>query len=119
MSSATYLWLGLADRIIDRIAAGGGVVCLGSVVTLLFWWLKWVRIKPFGDLMYCAFTPLWWGFILALDGLAYRRVRVIAVVVSGIERGEFISVVGQSGGEKPLLSSGETSRFDRLQRSKE
>ncbi|MBL1263819.1 mechanosensitive ion channel protein MscS [Candidatus Methylomicrobium oryzae] len=46
---------------------------IGSVLTLFFWWLMWARVTPFGDLVYYAFTPLWWGFILALDGLTYRR----------------------------------------------
>ena len=42
---------------------------LGAALTLFFWWLIWARVTPFGDLVYYAFTPLWWGFILALDGL--------------------------------------------------
>lgn len=46
---------------------------IGSAMTLFFWWLMWKRVTPFGDLVYYAFTPLWWGFILALDGLVYRR----------------------------------------------
>ncbi len=46
---------------------------IGSAVTLFFWWLMWKRVTPFGNLVYYAFTPLWWGFILALDGLVYRR----------------------------------------------
>lgn len=46
---------------------------LGAALTSFFWWLMWTRITPFGDLVYYAFTPLWWGFILTLDGLAYRR----------------------------------------------
>jgi hypothetical protein len=33
----------------------------------------WTRVTPFGDLVYYAFTPLWWGFILTLDGLVYHR----------------------------------------------
>ena len=44
----------------------------GLVVTLFFWWLMWARTTPFGDLVYYAFTPMWWGFIFVLDGLAYR-----------------------------------------------
>lgn len=44
----------------------------GMVVTLFFWWLMWARTTPFGDLVYYAFTPMWWGFIFVLDGLAYR-----------------------------------------------
>ena len=46
---------------------------IGAALTLFFWWLMWKRVTPFGDLVYYAFTPLWWGFILALDGLVYRR----------------------------------------------
>lgn len=46
---------------------------LGGMSTLFFWWLMWQRVTPFGDLVYYAFTPLWWGFIFTLDGLTYRR----------------------------------------------
>lgn len=45
---------------------------LGLVTTLFFWWLMWTRETVFGSLVYYAFTPLWWGFIFALDGLSYR-----------------------------------------------
>jgi len=45
----------------------------GAASMLFFWWLMWARVTPFGDLVYYAFTPLWWGFILVLDGLTYRR----------------------------------------------
>jgi hypothetical protein len=46
---------------------------LGAVSMLFFWWLMWARVTPLGDLVYYAFTPLWWGFILVLDGLTYHR----------------------------------------------
>ncbi|MEW6764891.1 MAG: mechanosensitive ion channel protein MscS [Pseudomonadota bacterium] len=46
---------------------------IGVVMTGFFWWLMWARVTPFGDLVYYAFTPLWWGFILTLDGIVYRR----------------------------------------------
>ncbi|QFY43577.1 mechanosensitive ion channel protein MscS [Candidatus Methylospira mobilis] len=45
----------------------------GAALTLFFWWLMWIRVTPFDSLAYYAFTPLWWGFILTLDGLVYRR----------------------------------------------
>jgi len=45
---------------------------LGLGVTLFFLWLMWTRITVFGNLVYYAFTPLWWGFIFVLDGLTYR-----------------------------------------------
>jgi hypothetical protein len=46
---------------------------IGAAFTLFFWWLMWKRVTVFGDLVYYAFSPMWWGFILALDGWAYRR----------------------------------------------
>ncbi|WP_341676504.1 hypothetical protein [Niveibacterium sp. SC-1] len=45
----------------------------GLAVTGFFWWLMWARVTPFGDLVFYAFTPLWWGFILMLDGVVYWR----------------------------------------------
>lgn len=45
---------------------------IGLVVTFFFWWLMWSRVTIFGDLVYYAFTPMWWGFIFVLDGLVYR-----------------------------------------------
>jgi hypothetical protein len=44
---------------------------LGLVTVLFFWWVMWARDKVFGNLVYYAFTPLWWGFIFTLDGIAY------------------------------------------------
>jgi len=46
---------------------------IGIIFTLFFWWLMWARVTPFGELVYYAFTPLWWGFILTLDGLVFHR----------------------------------------------
>lgn len=45
---------------------------VGAVVMTFFWWLMWARVTIFGSLVYYAFTPLWWGFIMVLDGLTYR-----------------------------------------------
>jgi len=46
---------------------------VGGVVGAFFLWLMFARFTVFGDLVYYAFSPLWWGFILVLDGLVYRR----------------------------------------------
>ncbi len=46
---------------------------IGAALMLFFWWLMWTRVTPFGSLVYYAFTPLWWCFILTLDGLVYHR----------------------------------------------
>ncbi|GAA0362755.1 hypothetical protein GCM10009092_28950 [Bowmanella denitrificans] len=45
----------------------------GLVLNLFFWWLMWSHSTAFGDLVYWSFTPLWWGFILVLDGIVYHR----------------------------------------------
>ncbi|MBK1809784.1 hypothetical protein JHL18_03905 [Clostridium sp. YIM B02505] len=37
------------------------------------WFLMWTRIKFFAPLSAYAFVPLWWSFILILDGLVYKR----------------------------------------------
>ncbi len=46
---------------------------LGAGFTLFFWWLMWKRVTPFGDMVYYVFSPMWWCFILVLDGWTYRR----------------------------------------------
>jgi hypothetical protein len=46
---------------------------LGLAVTLVFWTLMWARPEPLMELVYFAFTPLWWGFITLIDGLVYAR----------------------------------------------
>lgn len=46
---------------------------VGLVTMGFFWWLMWSHSTAFGDLVYWAFTPLWWGFIMLLDGIVYRR----------------------------------------------
>ncbi len=45
----------------------------GAVVMLCFWWMMWARPAWLGDLVYYAFSPLWWGFIVMLDGVVYHR----------------------------------------------
>lgn len=46
---------------------------LGTVVTVVFWYLMWARPEQYIELVYIAFTPLWWGFITVIDGLVYSR----------------------------------------------
>lgn len=45
----------------------------GLVTMLFFWYLMWSHSFAFGDLVYWSFTPLWYGFILAMDGWVYAR----------------------------------------------
>ena len=42
-------------------------------VLALSWFLMWARVKLSVSLEYYTFVPLWWSFILILDGLVYKR----------------------------------------------
>ncbi len=46
---------------------------LGGVVMVFFWWLMWKRPPSFAEVTPYAFTPMWWGFIVMLDGIVYKR----------------------------------------------
>ncbi|GAB3019919.1 hypothetical protein [Bowmanella dokdonensis] len=69
----------------------------GLVVMLFFWWLQWSHSTAFGELVYWSFTPLWWGFILVLDGLVYHRnngrslasTKTLTLLIAGL-----VSIVG-------------------------
>lgn len=45
----------------------------GLGVTLVFWYLMWATPAAYIELVYYAFTPMWWGFITMIDGLVYAR----------------------------------------------
>ncbi|EOA6542495.1 TPA: mechanosensitive ion channel protein MscS [Vibrio vulnificus] len=45
---------------------------IGLGGTVLFWWLMWSRSEAMLPWVYYAFTPLWWSFIILLDGIVYR-----------------------------------------------
>ena len=45
----------------------------GGAVMLFFWWLMWARPVALGTFVYYAFSPMWWGFIVMLDGINYRQ----------------------------------------------
>lgn len=46
---------------------------VGAAFMVVFWWVMWARPASLGDLVYYAFSPMWWGFIVMLDGINYRR----------------------------------------------
>ncbi|UAA38878.1 hypothetical protein KIH87_00425 [Paraneptunicella aestuarii] len=46
---------------------------LGTIIMIFFWGLMWSHSTAFGELVYWSFTPLWWGFILFLDGIVFHR----------------------------------------------
>ena len=46
---------------------------VGGVVMLFNWWLMWARPAALINIVPFAFTPLWWGFIVFVDGIVYKR----------------------------------------------
>ncbi len=48
-----------------------GWTALGAVI--LFWWLAWTRQPWFASLQAHTFTPLWLGYIVFVNALAWKR----------------------------------------------
>ena len=67
---------------------------IGLAFTVVFLGLMWGRVVPWA---YYAFSPLWWGFILALDGLVYSRNNGVSLLSSKpktLAISAFVSVFG-------------------------
>ncbi len=45
----------------------------GGVLMVISWWLMWARPESLANIVPYAFSPLWWGFIVMLDGIVYKR----------------------------------------------
>ncbi|MBZ5707803.1 hypothetical protein [Nannocystis pusilla] len=45
----------------------------GALLAMASWALMWGELPELAALVPFSFVPLWWGFILALDGVVYRR----------------------------------------------
>jgi hypothetical protein len=54
----------------------------GLLVNLFFWGLMWDHGTWAGELVYWSFTPMWWGFILFLDGIVYKRNNGVSLAAS-------------------------------------
>ncbi|MCB5206589.1 mechanosensitive ion channel protein MscS [Methylovorus mays] len=67
---------------------------IGLAFAVVFLGLMWGRVVPWA---YYAFSPLWWGFILALDGLVYSRNNGVSLLSSKpktLAISAFVSVFG-------------------------
>ncbi|MDQ0192848.1 small-conductance mechanosensitive channel [Paenibacillus wynnii] len=49
-------------------------------VLALSWFFMWARIKLFISIEYYTFVPLWWSFILILDGIVYKRNNGLSII---------------------------------------
>ncbi len=52
------------------------------IVMLLSWFFMWGRFQLVNPIDHFTFVPLWWGFILVLDGIVYRRNNGVSLVSS-------------------------------------
>jgi len=46
---------------------------LGGVISFSCWLIMWGQFSVLGSALYYTFVPLWWGFILFLDGILFQR----------------------------------------------
>jgi len=53
---------------------------LGAAISFSCWLIMWGQFAVFGAALYYTFVPLWWGFILFLDGILFRRNHGISFV---------------------------------------
>jgi hypothetical protein len=78
--SAVYLFPRIfgfkSDSSIAKAAANSGKFPIwflpGLFVNLFCWAVMW-NILPITSIQPYVFTPMWWGFILVLDGFVYKR----------------------------------------------
>jgi len=49
-------------------------------VLALSWFFMWARVKLSISLEYYTFVPLWWSFILILDGWVYKRNKGVSII---------------------------------------
>lgn len=63
---------------------------LGLVTNAVSWWLHWFGT---GTLVHYSFIPLWWGLIIALDGIVYYRTGGKSLMASETARFIVIALV--------------------------
>lgn len=63
------------------------------IITLVSWFFMWVRTDFTAWISTYTFVPLWWGFILVLDGLVYKRNGGVSLVSSQPNTMKILAVV--------------------------
>lgn len=62
-------------------------------VLAVSWIFMWGRVKIFISLEYYTFVPLWWAFIMILDGIVYKRNNGVSLVSKKPHMMQLIAVV--------------------------
>ncbi len=63
------------------------------VVTLISWFFMWSRLDFTFRIDHFTFVPLWWGFILTIDGWVYKRNQGISLLSSRPNTMKLLAVV--------------------------
>ncbi len=63
------------------------------VVLAVSWFFMWAPIKIFEPISHYTFVPLWWSFILVLDGFVYKRNNGISLISSKPNTVKLLAVV--------------------------
>lgn len=71
-------WFGFGPAVVPPIVKGPHTnfpwwFWPGVVLWIFFWALMWGQWPVFGSLVHYTFVPMWWGFILTIDGIVYKR----------------------------------------------
>ncbi|UQZ32293.1 small-conductance mechanosensitive channel [Paenibacillus sp. PK3_47] len=62
-------------------------------VLAVSWFLMWARIDWFEPVENYTFVPLWWSFILILDGLVYKRNNGVSIISRKPQLMQLLAVV--------------------------
>ncbi len=57
------------------------------------WFFTWARPRIFFEIAHYTFVPLWWSFVLVLDGLVYRRTGGASLVATRPDTMKLLAVV--------------------------
>lgn len=67
------------------------------VITILSWFLMWGRWEFLEPADHYAFVPLWWGFILTVDGWLYKRNNGVSLVSARPNTMKLLAIVSCFG----------------------
>jgi hypothetical protein len=62
-------------------------------VLVLSWYLMWARVDFYISLQSYMFVPLWWSFILILDGIVYKRTNGNSIIAKKPHVMQLLAVV--------------------------
>jgi hypothetical protein len=65
----------------------------GVIATLISWFLMWARFENVNHIDHYTFVPLWWGFILVLDSIVYKRTGGKSLIANHMTTMKLLAVV--------------------------